>query len=123
MLYTIYMEMISQVAIYLAKTFAFRIGLFFQRWYVGGFFTLYGLWLRLVRACERRLAIRINVRFLFQPLYQERNIVGYVLGFLYRFVKICVGGTLYFGTFALVIVAYVIWAAFPLVLIYKGIFG
>lgn len=84
---------------------------------------LYGLWLRLVRACERRLAIRINVRFLFQPLYQEHNIVGYVLGFLYRFVKICVGGILYFGTFALVIMAYVIWAAFPLVLIYKGIFG
>ena len=117
------MEMVQQVALYLGKTFVFRIGLFFRHWYVDGFLAIYGTWLRFLRMCERRLAIRINVRFLFQPLYQERNIVGYVLGFLYRFIKICLGGILYVITGVFACGVYVVWAVLPVLLLYRGIFG
>ncbi|MFA7201407.1 MAG: hypothetical protein WC099_00140 [Candidatus Paceibacterota bacterium] len=117
------MEMVSQVVIYLSKTFVFRVGVFFRHWYVDGFFAFYGVWMRFLRMCERKLAIRINVRFLFQPLYQERNIVGYVLGFLYRFIKILFGGILYVGTGIVTFGIYIVWALFPAILIYRGIFG
>lgn len=117
------MEMVSQVAIYLAKTFVFRIGMFFRHWYIDGFLAIYGAWLLFLRMCERQLAIRINIRFLFQPLYQERNIVGYVLGFLYRSVKVLLGGILYVVTGIIACGVFIVWAVFPLVLIYRGIFG
>jgi hypothetical protein len=117
------METVRQVGIYLGKTIAFRIYMFFRRWYAGGFLMLYGMWLGLVRASERRLAIRINARFLFQPLYQERNIVGYVMGFLYHFFKIFLGGVWYGITACIIAFLYLLWAAVPIALIYKIIKG
>jgi hypothetical protein len=117
------MEMVQQAATYLIKTFVFRIGMFLRHWYIDGFFALYGVWLRFLRFYERRVAIRINVRFLFQPLYQEYNIIGYVLGFLYRFIKVVIGGFLYMVTGIVCFIMYVVWAAIPLVLIYKIISG
>lgn len=117
------MEIIQQTAVYLLKTLVFRAWMFFRRWYVHGFFALYGIWLWLVRASERRLAIRVNIRFLFQPLYQEKNIAGYALGFFYRFFKILLGGVWYTSTACVMILLYIVWAAFPLMLIYKIING
>lgn len=116
-------QTIQQVSIYLFKTFIFRIWMFIRRWYIRGFLFFYGMWLGLVRASERRLAIRINVRFLFQPLYQERNIFGYVLGFLYRFFKIVLGGVWYIASAFCAVLLYVLWAAIPLMLVYKIIIG
>jgi len=113
------MEYVQEIAVYLAKLLAFRIKLFFVRWYQGGFLTIYGWWLQFVRACERRLAIRINVHFLFQPLYQEYNVFGYVLGFLYRFLKIVFGGMLYVFSACIACGVYVVWAAVPAVLVYR----
>lgn len=117
------MDMFQQVSVYLAKTFAFRISMFFKHWYYDAFFAVYGVWLRFIRAGERRFAIRVNLHFLFRPLYQEYNIVGYILGFIYRFFKTLLGALVYAGIAVLAVGCYVLWAMLPVVLVVKIIRG
>jgi len=102
---------------YLAQGLVMNLLVFIKRWYLGSWYRMFGTGRYLVRRLERSLAIRINVRFLFVPLYQERNIYGYVLGFLFRSLKIIVGGALYVCIGVFVVALYIAWAIVPFVLI------
>jgi hypothetical protein len=111
------------VIIYLAKTLYFRVLMFFKRWYVSTFFKVYWNALRMIDYFERKIAVRANAHFLFKPLYQEYNIVGYVLGFVFRFFRIGSGYFLYFLIILFSFIFYVCWALLPIFLIYKIING
>jgi hypothetical protein len=111
------------VLIYLFKTLFFRITMFFKRWYWGGFFAVYGQALRFARAVSSSFDPRLNALFLFKPLYQEYNIVGYILGFVVRGAKLCIGSILYVVVFAIALVVYVFWAFVPITIVYKIIQG
>lgn len=105
--------------IYLIKNLLLSILLFFKHWYWGGFQSIYGKALGIIRDLEKNLAIRINLRFIFQPLYQEYNIYGYFLGFIFRTFRIIVGGLAYVFIMAFFALIYLLWAAFPIFIAYK----
>lgn len=97
--------------IYLFDRFIYRIAHFLRHWYISSF-THYS---RFVVAClermDRTIALKVTWRNLFQPLYQERNIFGYVLGFLFRFVRLIGGSAVYGFVIAVAAVAFLAWAS------------
>jgi len=107
------------IFVYLLKNLFLDVFLFFKHWYWDSFQLIYGKALGIIRGMERRLAVRINVRFIFKPLYQEYNIYGYVLGFLYRTFRIIIGSIGYLLIMALATLAYILWAALPVFVVYK----
>lgn len=109
--------------VYLFKNLFLYIVFFFKHWYYDGLVFIYGKALGAIRNLEKGLAIRLNIRFIFQPLYQERNIYGYVLGFLFRSFRIVVGTLLYLLIFIVAAAAYAIWALVPAYAVYKIITG
>ncbi len=115
--------LMRDVTIYLVKTLYFRVVMFFRRWYVNGFFTALNMLRRVLRSLERKMALRANLHFLFKPLYQEYNIVGYVMGFLYRSVKLVVGAVVYGIIIVCAAVLFVAWACIPAYGIYRIITG
>ena len=108
---------------YLFRNLFLTIFLFFKHWYVDGFNSVFGRALGTVRGLEKGLALRINFRFLFKPLYQEYNIYGYVMGFLFRVLRIIAGLLGYLFIMAVAVLVYVIWAAVPVFVAYKIITG
>lgn len=108
-------------AIYILKTGYYRLFEFFRHWYVEGARRWYSGFLYIFSRGERTLAVRANIFFLFSPLYQERNIIGFILGFFVRLFRIIGGGLYYLCAAVLFMVTFVLWAALPLVCIYKGI--
>ncbi len=110
---------IIMILVYLLKNFIVDVFLFFKHWYWDGFHFIYGKALGIIRNLEKSLAIRINLRFLFQPLYQEYNIYGYVLGFLFRLFRILFGGLGYLLIMIFFLIVYLIWAFFPIFVVYK----
>lgn len=104
---------------YLIKRIFFHIVLFFKHWYVDSGRFAYGTALGLLRRLENKMALRINVRFLFQPLYQEYNFVGYVLGFVFRSGRILMGGVAALIGFLAIGVAYIFWAFVPIFFVAK----
>lgn len=69
---------------------------------------------------DRSLALRITLKNLFTPLYQDRTPVGYILGFIFRVLRVVVGAVIYFVVIVAGIAIYVIWAAIPIYVIVKG---
>ncbi len=96
-----------------------RVFLFFKHWYIDSWYFTYGRILKFSRFIEKKYSIRINLHFLFEPLYQERNIVGYVLGFLFRLFIIIVSALLHLITFLFWGAIYTIWALIPIYIFYR----
>ncbi|MDP3052339.1 MAG: hypothetical protein Q8N22_00025 [bacterium] len=108
--------------VYFGNRFVYRIGEFLRHWYKDGFFFFFRRLINFLERLDRYFALRVTFRYLFQPLYQNYTFVGYVLGFIFRGVRLAAGGFIYL----LIILAwfglYLTWAAIPLGIIYKIIF-
>ncbi|MFA6494829.1 MAG: hypothetical protein WC246_00465 [Candidatus Paceibacterota bacterium] len=108
---------------YFVRGLAFSIIFFLKHWYLDGFFAVVHGVGRILGALEKQLALKINLYFIFEPLYQERNIYGYAIGFVYRLFKLLFGGLLYAFLVVCGLVGYIIWALIPLYSIYRIIYG
>jgi hypothetical protein len=107
--------------VYLIRNFFFTIFLFFKHWYVDGWYWAYGAFLRVMRMLERHFAVRINLHYLAEPLYQQYNIAGYLIGFVFRSFRIVAGGVVYLIIAVLVLTLFIAWALVPLYLLYRSV--
>ncbi len=108
---------------YFVRNLALLIVFFFKHWYLDGFFAVVRTVARALGALEKSLALKVNLYFFFEPLYQERNIYGYVIGFLYRSLKLLLGGFLYAVIVVVGVAAYLLWAAIPAYILYRIFYG
>lgn len=104
--------------VYLIQRFFYRIYKFFYDWYVGGFLAIGGAAVVVFEGLDQTVAFEITLRHLFEPLYQDRTILGYILGFIFRFFRVLVGGVLYASLFLLTLAIYLAWAVIPIYLIF-----
>ncbi|HPW34588.1 MAG TPA: hypothetical protein PK367_02405 [Candidatus Paceibacterota bacterium] len=105
--------------LHIIKNLFFHIFLFFKHWYWNSGQLIYGWTLQTIRNMERRLALRINMRFMFQPLYQEYNIYGYILGFMFRAFRIITGGISYILIIIFASITYLVWVLIPIFIVYR----
>jgi len=68
---------------------------------------------------DRVLAWRVNFKYLFQPLYQDRSLVGYVLGFILRSLRLAGISLIYLLIFAAAILVYLVWLSIPILILYE----
>ena len=107
------------IFIYLFNRLLRRIKEFFRHWYINSFFVWADFVFSFLIRIDRFFALKITWRYLFQPLYQERNIIGYILGFVFRLGRLLVGGAVYLAIIAGAAGLYLIWLAFPVYVIFK----
>lgn len=83
---------------YLFSRPVYRTALFFRRWYVEASRS-YWVWIaELFRRIDRRLALKINIRFWFQPLYGDYTALGKLIGPVFRTGRIT-GALAFYGLF------------------------
>ncbi len=104
---------------YLINRFIFRIKDFFRHWYIKSFFIYIHFVISQLEKIDRFLAFKITLSHLFQPLYQDRSIIGYILGFIFRSSRIFISAIIYFIVFAIAAIIYTIWIGIPFFIIYK----
>lgn len=110
-------------AYYIFSSLIDRVTDFFVHWYAGGFRIWGHFTISLMEALDRRLAFKITVKYLFQPLYQDRSFIGYTLGFIFRVFRLFIGAILYAFIAVIAIAVYLIWAAAPIYVVFKIING
>ena len=96
--------------IYLFDRFVYRMANFLRHWYVDSFTSYSRFIIARLEHMDRTIALKVTWRNLFQPLYQERNIFGYVLGFLFRSIRLIGGGITYVIVIVLASAIYLVWA-------------
>ncbi len=112
----------ASALVYLGNRFFYRLGEFVRHWYKDGFFFFSRRLIDFLERLDRYFALRITLRHIFTPLYQNYTFIGYVLGFIFRGVKLGIAGFIYFLIILVWLGFYLFWAFIPLGVIYKIIF-
>ena len=110
---------------YLAQRFFYRFADFFHHWYVDGSRVIAHRLLTALEETDRSLAIRVTLRYFFQPLYRDYTVIGRILGVIFRSIRIIVGLFVYLIIIALFLLFYLAWLAVPAAIIFyvaKGFF-
>ncbi len=105
---------------YIAEQAAGWVIDFFRHWYAGGFRFFSRTFISLLSNLDRSLAFRVSAKNLFKPMYQDRSAMGYVMGFLFRSIRMAVALVLYVAIGAAFMAAYAVWASVPPYLIAKS---
>jgi len=112
----------SSAAIYLIERFFRQIAWFIRDWYIDGFFFMNRQALAVLAGLDKIFAVKINLKNLFQPLYQDHSIIGHLLGLIFRLFRLGLGLVFYAALFSAALAIYLVWALVPVILIYKGFF-
>ncbi len=104
---------------YLVSRFFYRFSDFFHHWYIDASRRFFHKQLSFLERLDRTLAIRITVKYFFQPLYKDYTIVGRILGVIFRSGRILIGLVTYTIVILLFLALYFVWVSvLPLILIY-----
>lgn len=117
------MASFSLVFAYLFKWFLYRITEFLRHWYVDGFRKISQELINALEVLDRTIALKITLKNLFRPLYQDYTFIGYFFGFFFRFWRLLFGVILYFFVVLIFFAAFLVWAIIPIYILYKGFEG
>jgi len=104
--------------IYLFNRFFYQLGNFFHHWYVDASYYFFHYFISLLERLDRVWAIRVTLKYFFQPLYKDYTIIGRIVGVIFRAGRIVIGLLIYLFVAALFIVIYLLWLTFPFLLLF-----
>jgi len=99
--------------LYAGRRVTYRLVEFFRHWYVKSARIYSNFVLDRLARLDYVFAWKITARHLFDPLYRDYSIVGYVLGFFFRGARLIVASVIYGGLFAAALGGYVAWLLIP----------
>lgn len=104
--------------LYVSTRFLNRLTQFLRDWYVGSFLVLVHRALSILESLDQTFALKVTLRHIFEPLYQDRSFMGHILGFVFRTIRVVIASVTYAVIVLIFAAIYVIWAVYPLYLIY-----
>ncbi len=107
------------VLIYLFSRFVYRIKEFARHWYIKSFFIYSHFIVSLLEKIDSIFAFKITLRNLFRPLYGDYSVLGYIFGFIFRSVRLVVGGAAHLLIIVAAAILYFIWLVAPIYIIYR----
>jgi len=108
---------------YLIQRFFYRLVDFFHHWYVDGSRVIGHRFVTALEEADRSLAIKITLRYFFQPLYRDYSIIGRILGVIFRTGRILIGLVVYSVIIALFLVLYLAWLLVPPLIVFYATRG
>lgn len=107
---------------YLIYGLFFRVADFFRHWYIKSFRIYASFVLSVLERVDAVFALKITLRHMLEPLYQDRSVIGYILGFIFRFLRVITASCVYALIIACFIIIYIGWLFVPVALLYLSIF-
>ena len=106
--------------VYLAQRLLYRFLDFFHHWYVDGSRAIARRFMSVMRSLDQSFAVVITIRHFFEPLYKDYSIIGRIMGFFFRTLRVIIGGVFYLFVAAIFAIIYIIWIAIPAVILYNA---
>ena len=107
--------------VYLIQRFIYRFLDFFHHWYIDGSREIAHRFIATLESADRSLALKITIRYFFQPLYKDFSIIGRILGIIFRSGRILIGVVVYAVVAAAFLLFYLAWIALPAIIIFYTI--
>ncbi len=112
------MRGINSAPVYLIERFFYRIRVFIEHWYVVSFRKYFDFILNFLSRVDYYLAWKITLKHLLKPLYKDYTFLGYILGFIFRSVRLLVASAIYLILFFVIIGVYLFWILVLPIVIY-----
>lgn len=103
--------------VYLANRFFYRLFDFFHHWYADGSRVFLNYFVSFLERLDQRFAVKITLRYFFQPLYGDYTIMGRILGLIFRSARILIGSAVYLFFSAIFLVIYFLWLLVPALIV------
>ena len=99
--------------IYVIQRFFYRLGDFFHNWYVHGSRNFTHYFISVLESVDRTVALKVTLKYFFQPLYKDYTVLGRILGVVFRSGRVLVGVTVYAVLTVIFISIYAVWIILP----------
>ena len=99
--------------VYVIHRAVYRILDFFHHWYVDGSRVLAHKFMSVLEEMDKSFAIKLTIKYFFQPLYKDYTVVGRILGVIFRSGRILIGGIFYLVMVLIFLVVYLVWIFIP----------
>ena len=109
----------AYIPIYLTTRFVYRLQEFLEHWYVGGFRIISHWAVSFLESLDKTLALQVTLRYIFEPLYQDRTILGYILGFIFRSGRVVLASIIYVLVIVVFLAVYLGWMLFLPYVLYR----
>lgn len=106
---------------YLLQRFVYQVYRSLHDWYIGSLISIWHATISVFERMDQVLAFAVNVRHLFEPLYQDETILGRILGLIFRFSRALIGAVVYATLFAFALIIYLLWALVPIYIVMWGL--
>jgi hypothetical protein len=108
---------------YLLHRFFYRIFDFVRHLYVHGSRMIAHQFISTLESADKSFAVKITLSHFFEPLYKDYSIIGRILGFIFRLVRVVIGLVIYAAITVCFAIAYVVWVLAPVALVFFSIRG
>ena len=99
--------------VYILHRFLYRLWDFFHHWYVHGSRNIFHYFINFLENIDRTFALRVTLRYFFQPLYKDYTIVGRILGIIFRSGRVLIAFAFYLVIAAIFAIVYFAWLILP----------
>ncbi|MDO8470113.1 MAG: hypothetical protein Q7S84_03835 [bacterium] len=113
----------NSAVVYVVRHAAFHVGEFLRHWYVHSMRIYWNGVVNRLQALDHTLAWRVTLQNLFQPLYKDYSVIGYVLGFLFRIGRLAAATAVYAVLLSIAVVVYAVWLGIPPTLLFLAFAG
>ncbi len=107
--------------IYLVQRFCYRLFDFFHHWYTDGSRAFGRTFMTMLAEVDKVIALKITLRYFFQPLYKDYTVMGRILGVIFRTFRMLIGVIIYPILIAAFLAAYLAWILIPAVVLVYAI--
>ena len=104
--------------VYLAHRVGYRLFDFFRCWYADGSRVFFHHFISFLERLDQTFAVRVTLRYFFQPLYKDYTIVGRILGVVFRSGRLAIGMSVYACVAAVFLALYAVWLLIPLIILF-----
>jgi hypothetical protein len=104
--------------VYLVHRFFYRLFDFFHHWYIDGSRHFAHVFISFLERLDEIFAVKITLRYFFQPLYKDYSIMGRILGIIFRSFRVLIGTAVYILVSFVFLVIYLGWLAVPPIIIF-----
>lgn len=105
--------------VYIVQQFFLRIWDFLYHWYAEGTRAIWHRFLKIFFQWDQTFALRVTIRHLFEPLYKDYTVIGWILGPTFRVGRIIIAAAAYAFLIAIFAALMAAWLALPAFLVVK----
>ncbi|KKU14595.1 hypothetical protein A3I34_00865 [Candidatus Jorgensenbacteria bacterium RIFCSPLOWO2_02_FULL_45_12] len=109
----------NSFAFYICERFFYGIGDFLRRWYVSGGKKYGNFIIDVLETMDRIFAWKMNAVNMFKPLYKDYSVIGYVVGFPIRLVRLIITLAIYAVVILIAAGVYLIWLFAPIYVVWN----